>query len=244
MVKNIKLVLAYDGSKFSGWQSQENKRTVQGCLEDAVEKVTGRKSRIVCAGRTDAGVHAYGQVANFLTISRILGHALVYHLNKYLDDDILIISSEEVDLDFHARFSAHKKKYRYVVFNDKLMYPTENNYAGYCREKLDLERMKEAALYLLGKHDFKAFMKYDKPVNTVRNIESIDIYKDGPRVIFEFSGESFLYNQVRIMVGTLTNIGRGLWSVERMKDILDSRDRLKAGMTYPAGGLYLLDISY
>ncbi|MDO4778380.1 MAG: tRNA pseudouridine(38-40) synthase TruA [Tissierellia bacterium] len=244
MIKNIRLLIAYDGSSFEGWQYQQNSRTIQGEIEKAIEKITGRKSRIVCAGRTDAGVHAYGQVANFLTTSEIPGKAFKYHFDQYLPADIEILDSQEEDLDFHARFSAKAKRYRYILYNDKNMHPCLRKYRARYSTKLNVDDMREASKLFLGKHDFKAFMKYGKNENTVRNIDKIEISKIQNEIYFEFEAESFLHNQIRIMVGALVNIGRGHWSKDDLKKVIDDADRQKSSMTFPASGLYLMNIKY
>ena len=244
MVKNILLKLAYDGSKFSGFQAQKDEVTVAEELEKAILKVTGFPSRVIAAGRTDAGVHACAQVVNFLTASSIPPEAFQYKLVKYLPDSIRILVSKEVPLTFHARFARHRKHYRYVIHNDAYMHPIYNNYLCHVTYKLDQAMMQEAAKYLVGEHDFRSFLKYGEEKSTVRRIDSIEVSSKGNRLMIDFVGESFLHNQVRIMVGTLVNVGRGLWPPDRVKEILGSKDRLKSGMTYPASGLYLMDIDY
>lgn len=245
MIKNIKIVFAYDGSKFSGMQSQKDKNSIQEELEKAIFKTNGKKSRLVTAGRTDAGVHAYGQVANFLTASNIPAKAYVFHLRKYLPDSIWVISTEEVDLDFHSRFSVHKKKYAYIVYNDKFMHPSLNSIYTHISYNLDVEKMNKACKMLIGRHDFKAFTKYeDKPINTVRSIIDARVYKKDKLVYFEFEAESFLYNQVRIMVGSLIDIGRGHKDTNYINELLELKDRLKAGRTLGPQGLYLMSIKY
>lgn len=245
MIKNIKLIFAYDGSKFSGMQSQKDKDSIQESLENAILKVTGKPSRLVVAGRTDAGVHAYGQVANFLTASNIPPKAYAYKLRLYLSDRIEIIESEEVGLNFHARFSAKSKTYRYLIYNDSFMHPSLKDIYCHVSYKLDIEKMKEGAKYLVGEHDFRAFSKYeDKKLNTVRRLDRVDISKEGKVITIEFEATSFLYNQVRIMVGSLVDVARGHRHPSYIKEIIDSKDRLKAGITYSPTGLYLMEIAY
>lgn len=245
MIKNIKLVFAYDGSKFKGVQAQKNERTIQSELERAIYKLTGKSSRLILAGRTDAGVHAYGQVANFLTPATIPAKAYKYKLAKYLPASIIVCYSEEVGLDFHSRFSAKSKTYKYVIYNDEFMHPAYQSTYCHVTYQLDLEAMARACKYLEGKHDFKAFTKYEKKEKTtIRTITRADINRDGKLIIIEFEGESFLYNQIRIMVGCLVDIGRGHRSPDHILTLFESKDRLLAGITYPPSGLYLMDIGY
>lgn len=245
MIKNIKLIFAYDGSKFSGLQYQSDRKSVQEAIENAIYKVTKRRSRLIIAGRTDAGVHAYGQVANFLTASEIPAKAFAFKLRPYLPASIEIIESSQVDLDFHARFKAKKKTYLYRIYNDKFMHPSLNHIYTKVSYDLDLDLMRQAAKYLCGYHDFKAFSKYEnKEINTYRTIDYISIEKKDKLIEISLRGDSFLYNQVRIMVGVLVDAARGHISPAYVKEILDSRDRLKAGITYGPQGLYLVKIDY
>ena len=245
MIKNIKLTFAYDGSKFKGIQAQKNERTIQSELEKAIYKLTGKSSRLILAGRTDAGVHAFGQVANFLTSADIPGKTYMFKLAKYLPDSIIVLQSEEVSLDFHARFSAKNKRYQYIIYNDSFMHPAYNSIYCHVSYKLDLKAMTRACKYLEGRHDFKAFTKYEKKEkSTIRTITRADIKRDGKLIIIEFEGESFLYNQIRIMVGCLVDIGRQHRSPDYVMDLFETKDRLKAGITYPPSGLYLMEIGY
>lgn len=244
-MKNIKIIFAYDGSDFFGYQAQTDKKTVQGSIEYAIKKVTGKDVRLMSAGRTDKGVHAENQVANFFTDSNIPAKAYKYNLRKYLPDSIHIKESIEVDQDFHARFSAKKKTYKFLAYNKKYMHPNLRSIYTHVVYDLDIEKMRQASKYLLGGHDFKAFSKYEnKPVNTNRSIDEIVIDREGDLVVFTFKAESFLYNQVRIMVGSLVDVGRGHRPPDYIKEIIDSKDRLKAGMTLSPSGLYLMEISY
>lgn len=245
MIRNIKLIFSYDGSKFSGVQSQKDRDSIQSLIENAIYKSTNKHSRLIIAGRTDAGVHAYEQVANFLTASEIPASAFIYKLRVFLPDSIELISSEEVDLNFHARFCAKSKTYRYIIYNDKFMHPSLNHV--FCKVTYDLNigLMRKAAKYLCGFHDFRAFSKYEnKKINTYRNIEYIDINKKGKLIMIDIKGNSFLYNQVRIMIGVLVDVSRGHRKPEDVKEILESKNRLKAGITYGGQGLYLMKIDY
>ncbi len=244
MIRNIKLTVSYDGSKFSGWQRQKDRRSVQEDLNQAINKVTNKDTRVISAGRTDAGVHALGQVVNFLTIMTSPASAIKHQLEPFLPEDIVIVDSEEVDLSFHSRFSAKKKTYRYILNDSEPFYPMYRDYKEHIRYRLDLDKMQEAGNYFLGRHDFKAFMKYGSDINTVRHIEKINIYRDREDVILEFTAESFLHNQIRIMVGALVDVGRGKYEPDHIKSLLEEKNRLKAGKTYPARGLYLVNIEY
>lgn len=244
MIRNIKLTVSYDGSKFSGWQRQKDRRSVQEELNKAINKVTRRQTRVISAGRTDAGVHALGQVVNFLTTINSPASAIKHQLEPFLPDDIVVIASEEVDLNFHSRFSAKKKTYRYLLNNAEPFYPMYRDYKEHVRYELDVDKMREAASYFIGRHDFKAFMKYGADINTVRHIEKIDIFTKKDDLILEFTAESFLHNQIRIMVGALVDVGRGKYEPDHIKDLLEEKNRLKAGKTYPSRGLYLVKIEY
>lgn len=245
MIKNIKLTFAYDGSKYSGMQTQKDKNSIQETIERAIERVCGRSLRLIIAGRTDAGVHAYAMVGNFLSPLDIPAKAYIYKLRMHLPDSIMIKDAQEVGLDFHARFSARSKSYQYIIYNGKFMHPSLNHIYTQVEYTLDIEKMQRAAKHLIGTHDFKAFSKYvDRPVNTVRKLTSLDIYKKENLIYFDFKAPSFLYNQIRVIVGSLVDVGRGHRSVQSVVDLLTSKDRSKAGMTYPAAGLYLLEIDY
>lgn len=244
MVRNIKLTLQYDGSLFYGWQMQNNKRTVEGELSKAINKILGRETRLVVAGRTDSGVHANGQVVNFLTVTDIDPASLYHHINTKIPDDIKVIKSEEVDLSFNSRFDAKKKRYIYKLINKKSLHPIERKYYGFSSYDLNLDNMIEASKYLLGRKDFKSFVKYSEGLNTVREIDDFKIEKRACEIVFQVEAMSFMRNQVRIMVGTLLDVGRGKFKPEDMKRILDLKDRSSAGITAEANGLYLDRIIY
>lgn len=245
-IKNILLKIQYDGSGFSGYQIQPEKRSIQEELEKAIRKVTGENNRIIAAGRTDAGVHAIGQYVNFLTASKIRPDKFSFHLVPYLPDDILVLSSEEVDLNFHARFSAHKKTYRYVISTKKILHPIYRNYMENVTYKLDLDKLSEGLRLLQGEHDFKAFMfsQKDAIINTRRLIDKAYFIKDEDRIDLFFEGESFLHNQVRIMAGSLVELARGRISLEKFTSYLDPKNKERANPTLGPGGLYLERIEY
>ena len=244
-MRNIKLIIEYDGKGFNGWQKQPNKLNIQGEIERAIKEVTGEEVELNASGRTDAGVHAISQVANFKTESNIDINKIPLALNSKLKKSIIIKKAEEVDLNFHARYNAKGKKYRYIINNSKhgtaIYRDLEYNFPI----KLDVEKMKHAAKYFEGEHDFKAFRSSGTSnKNSVREIYKVEIKEENERIILEFTGNGFLYNMVRIMVGTLMDVGLGKIKPESIKDIIDSKERTKAGKTAPAQGLYLVEVYY
>lgn len=244
-MRNIKLVIEYDGTNYSGWQNQENAITVQGMLEDAINKVTKEEVRLLGSGRTDSGVHALGQVANFFTTSTIPGDKFKFVLNNVLPEDIAIIESEEVDLKFHSRFDATGKRYKYKIYNGKMPRPIFRNYTSHYKHKLDLEKMIEASKYFLGTHDFKSFMGSGAVVNsTIRTIYEIRIEKIDDFIDITVEGDSFLRYMVRIIVGTLIKVGSKQFQVDDIPQIINARDRNCAGKTAPPQGLYLEEVYY
>ena len=243
-MKNIKLEFSYDGSNFFGSQRQKNLRTVQGEIEKAIKKITGKDITMKFAGRTDRGVHAFIQVGNFIIDYELVGVAYKHKLAKYLPEDIVILSSEEVSLDFHARFTVKNKRYRYIIYNDKEIYPFMKKYKTHIKFDLDIDKMIKASKLLLGEHDFTAFMKLDNEYkDPIRSIDDVLVYRQDKDIIIEFEAKSFLYNQVRNMVGLLIDIGRNFRSIEYIDDVFSGKvDR--AAKTYGPEGLYLLNISY
>lgn len=242
-MKNIMMIIAYDGSKFHGFQRQPDQRTVQGEIEKAVFNLTGQNINIIPCGRTDTGVHASMHVLNFLIETNIPGNAFKFKLEKILNDDIVIIESKEVMLDFHSRYDCKEKTYRYILRNAKYPLPFESKYKAYFRKKLNINKMQEASKKLLGEHDFTAFMKWGEDKNPIRRIENINIYKEKDDIIFEFTAQSFLHNQIRITVGLLVDIGRGYRDISFIDDIFEKKVQ-RAGKTFSPEGLYLVDIKY
>lgn len=242
---NIKLTIQYDGTFYSGWQKQENAIGIENILEDALEKIVGKRTKLVGAGRTDKGVHAYGQVANFKTDAKIRPDKYPYWFKVYLPDDIKVIKSEEVPDDFHARFSAKSKTYLYKIYNSDDMHPIFRNFYEEITYDLDLERMKDAAKILIGKHDFSAFSGIlEEKTNPVRTIEDIDLRKSDFGFEIEIKGESFLRNQVRIIAGSLVEVGRGKMSKKDLEKALLTLNRKDAGPTLSGKGLYLMGVYY
>jgi tRNA pseudouridine38-40 synthase len=244
-MKNIKLTIEYDGSHYAGWQRQENAMSVQQMIEGALKKLTGEGISITGSSRTDSGVHARGQVANFFTDSTVPPDKYSYALNALLPRDIRITRSEEVDPDFHARFSVRGKKYKYSMIVNPHGTAIGNQYLHHVHVPLDIEAMNQAAGYFAGTHDFAAFMATGSSVRTTtRTIFYIRLDWDEPYLNLSVSGNGFLYNMVRIIAGTLLDVGKGKIRPEQIPGIIASRDRHRAGPTAPPNGLSLEEIYY
>ncbi|NFT06437.1 MULTISPECIES: tRNA pseudouridine(38-40) synthase TruA [Clostridium] len=244
-MRNIKLIIEFDGTNFCGWQRQIKDRTVQGCLEKAILKITGEKSLTNGSSRTDGGVHAKAMVANFITNSSIPGEKFREALNTKLPDDIAVIKSEEVDMDFHARYSSKGKMYSYTIVNryEKLSFGKQ--YVHHVRKELNVEDMKKACECFIGKHDFKAFMSPGSSAKTtVRTIQEFYIEKNENVIKIFISADGFLYNMVRIIVGTLINIGTGKTKLEDVDNIINDGIRKRSGMCVPPNGLVLEKVFY
>ncbi len=242
---NYKIVIEYDGTNFVGWQHQENGESIQAALQNALVKLSGEKVTIFGAGRTDSGVHAYGQVASFNINKKIETEVIRDGLNQHLrPNPISIQNAELVNDNFHARFSAKKRWYEYKIINRRPPLTIDVNRAWCVYKKLDVEKMKNESSFFLGKHDFNAFRSTHCQSNSsVKTIESIDIKNKGDQIIFLVSAKSFLHSQVRIMVGTLVDIVKGNIN-KTIIDIINSKKRDSAGQTAPAHGLYLKKIDY
>lgn len=244
-MRNIKLTLEYDGTNYAGWQRQTNAVTVEQKVEEAIEKLTGNHCEVIGSSRTDSGVHARAYVCNFFTDSAIPENKLKGAINNFLPEDIVARECEEVSLDFHSRFCSKGKRYIYTVFNGRQRPVILRNYTYYYHRELNIENMKKAAKYLVGTYDFSAFKnKGSKPRNSIRTVTEVGIVKKGDFVIFTVTGNAFLYNMVRIIVGTLLDVGCGRFEVDYIKYILDSKDRSKAGKSAPAAGLLLDEVFY
>ncbi len=241
----IKLTVAYDGTDFHGWQFQPEQRTVEGDLNKALSELLKEEIQVTGASRTDAGVHAYGNVAVFDTESNIPPDRFAYALNTKLKDDVRIMKSEEVAPDFHPRYQCHNKTYEYHVCCSEIQIPTRRRYSAYTYKKPDVEKMREGAKYFVGRHDFASFQAAGSTItDTVRSIFFIDVLQDNEGIVIRVNGDGFLYNMVRIMAGTLINVGCGKILPEDCKGILEACDRKKAGPTAPACGLFLKEIFY
>lgn len=244
-MRNIKLTIEYDGTAYHGWQSQVNATAVQDVVTSAVNNLTGENCSITGSSRTDTGVHALGQVCNFHTGSAIPADKFAYALNAILPEDIVIRKSEEVSDDFHARFSTKGKKYRYLFYNSIFPSALLRHRACHVYYPLDMEEMCKAAAYFMGTHDFAAFSAAGGSVKTtVRTITEAVVVKDGELVDFTVAGDGFLYNMVRIIAGTLIEVGFGRIKADGIPGIINSCDRRKAGRTAPAQGLYLVEVYY
>lgn len=244
-MKRIKLVVAYDGTKYCGWQVQPNDSTVEGVLNNALSELLKEPIAVIGASRTDSGVHALGNVAVFDTDSRIPGEKMKYALNQRLPEDIRVQESEEVNADFHPRYCNSQKTYEYQILNRRMELPTKRLYAHYTYRKLNVEDMKEATKYIIGEHDFKCFCSAGSQVKeTVRTVYSLSVTQEDDVIKIRITGSGFLYNMVRIIAGTLMEVGAGIKKPEELKEIIESKDRAKAGPTAPARGLCLVQIAY
>ena len=244
-MKRVKLVVAYDGTNYHGWQVQDNGITIEEVLNRTISELVQEDIKVIGASRTDAGVHACGNVAVFDTESRIPGDKFSFALNQRLPDDIRIQESCEVDADFHPRYADTVKTYEYNILNRRFELPSKRLYAAFCYYPMDIERMNQAAAYLVGEHDFKSFCSTGAQVQpTVRTIYAVNVTKEDDMVHIRITGNGFLYNMVRIIAGTLMQVGTGLMEPEQVKEILEARDRSKAGPTAVAKGLTLVEIRY
>lgn len=244
-MRNIKLIIEYDGKGFNGWQKQPDRLNIQGEIEKAIEEITGEKVDLTASGRTDAGVHSLGQTANFKTDSKIPTEKFAKAINSRLKKSIVIKSAEEVDEKFHSRYSVKSKTYRYIINNSENGTAIYRGLEYHVPMKLDYEKMNEAIKYFIGEHDFKAFKASGtSSKSSVRKILDGSVRKEGEKVIIEVTGTGFLYNMVRIISGTLLDVGLGKIKPENIPSIIESKDRTKAGKTLPAHGLYLLQVNY
>ena len=245
VMKNIKLTIEYDGKDFNGWQKQPNKLNIQGEIERAISDITGEKVDLIASGRTDAGVHALGQVANFKTNSNIPIEKFPIALNTKLKRSIRILEAEEVEERFHSRYNCKKKTYRYIINNSENGTAIYRNLEHNFSQKLDVDKMDEAAKYFLGEHDFKGFKSSGtSSKSSVRTIYDAKVYREDNRVIIELTGNGFLYNMVRIISGTLIEVGINKILPEEIVDIIKSGERDRAGKTLPPQGLYLVNVDY
>ena len=244
-MKNIKLILEYDGTNYSGWQRQKNSITIQQKIEEAIFKLTKEKVELIGSSRTDSGVHAKGFVANFKTNSTIPGEKFREALTSKLPDDIVIIKSEEVDENFHSRYSSIGKTYCYTILNRRVPSAINRNYSYFYRGKLNVDAMKEACNHFIGKHDFKGFRSLGSSVKTsIRTITELYIESKDDYINIYISADGFLYNMVRIIVGTLIFVGTGKINHLEIPEIIKSGDRKKAGKCVPPTGLFLEKVFY
>lgn len=245
-MRNIKLTIEYDGSRYSGWQRLKNSdETIQGKLESVISEMVASPIEIIGSGRTDAGVHAKGQVANFHTKSKMPIREIHKYINYYLPQDIVVKEVIEVPERFHSRYNVKSKKYVYYIWNHWIPSAFDRKYSYHLVEKLDIELMKEASKKLVGIHDFIGFSSVKKTnKSTTRTIKEATITNEGNMVKFIFIGDGFLYNMVRIMMGSLVEIGLKQKEISYIDDILESKNRSLAGKTLPPQGLFLEKVYY
>jgi tRNA pseudouridine38-40 synthase len=244
-MRNVKLTIEYDGRNFGGWQIQKNARTVQQVLREAIFKTTGEEVLVHGSGRTDSGVNARGQVASFLTENTLDAVTLQRAINSNLPQDVVVLSAEDVPENFHARYAATGKTYVYTIHNSETRTALDRRHQLFIPYALDLEKMRAAAKLFVGKHDFAAFgTNLDPEANTVRRIFSFEITRSGPTITMSVTGNGFIRNMVRSLVGTLIDVGRGKLSVADIEPIMLSRNRDLAGPTAPPCGLCLLKVFY
>lgn len=244
-MRNIKCEIAYDGSGYVGWQLQAEGRTVQATVEGSLETILGHPVRVAAAGRTDAGVHALGQVINFSTVSSIPLQGLARGLNSVLPGDVAVLRAEEAPHDFHARYMAISKTYVYVIDTAPIRTPFLQRYVLHVGMSLDVDAMRSAAQMLVGEHDFASFQAAGSRVKTtVRSISVSDVFRKGHRVYVWMQGSGFLRHMVRNVTGTLLQVGTGRRDPSDMRKIMDLKDRRHAGPTAPPQGLYLVGVEY
>ena len=243
---NYKLTIQYDGTRYRGWQVQGNTdQTIQGKVEGVLSRLTGQPVELHGSGRTDAGVHALGQVANVKLPRPFDPSELLRELNRYLPADIGVIAVEPAPERFHARLNAHSKTYRYRIWNSEIPNVLERSYLYPLPEPLDVAAMEQAAADLVGTHDFRSFCGLKRfKKSTVRTVYSIDISQSGNEITFSFHGSGFLYNGVRILAGTLYEIGIGTKDISDIKTVFETKNREKAGATLPPCGLVLEEVYY
>lgn len=247
MHKRICIGVRYDGSAYRGWQSQDftHLNTIQTALEKAIARVANHPISLVCAGRTDAGVHATGQVAHFDTEAMRSDYSWVFGANSNLPHDVSVMWAKEVEQDFHARFSATSRRYRYVVFNQSSRPAILHRYVSWYHQELDIERMQIAAQHLIGEHDFNAYRAADCQAKTsVRMLHQLEIKRQGELIVMEVHGNAFLQHMVRNIAGVLMEIGAGRKEPNWSRLVLESRDRRQGAFTASANGLYLTQVEY
>jgi tRNA pseudouridine38-40 synthase len=244
--KNIKLVIAYDGTGYFGWQRQPDQPTIQGAIEDKIGLMVGAPVTLIGSGRTDAGVHALNQVANFKVFTTLTPHVFFKGLNSLLPENIMIKQAEYAALDFHARYDAKSKTYEYRIYNENFRSPFLRQYAWHLPRPLDIEPMKECLEIIMGTHDFSAFCSAgDGQINTVRTMIGATLnIQEGSLLVFEFEANGFLRYMVRTIVGTIAKAGLGEMSVKDFQEILESKDRQQAEAKAPPEGLYLKNVTY
>lgn len=244
-MRNLKLTLSYDGTDFFGWQTQPGFRTVQETLEQAIHKLTGEKVHANASGRTDSGVHALGQVANFYSNTRLEPETLVRAINAHLPPDVVVREAVDVPEVFDANHDARRKLYRYVIHDGPVEDPFLRRYCYHTKRRLDVEAMRRSAEVLEGRHDFHSFeTEWPNRMSSVRTITHLGLSRFGDWIWLDVEADGFLYNMVRAIAGTLINVGRGYWPESQVAQILHAEDRAQAGPTAPAQGLFLVRVTY
>lgn len=245
-MRRVRLVVAYDGTNYCGWQIQPNGITIEEVLNREISRLTREDIHIIGASRTDSGVHALGNVAVFDTASSVPPERMAYALNQRLPGDIVIVRSDEAASDWHPRYQDEiAKTYEYHIYNAPMPNPLKRNYSAFVSFPMDAEKMRKGAEYLVGEHDFVSFCNIRTSVSdTVRTVHSITVVQNGPDIVLRITGNGFLYHMVRIIAGTLIRVGRGFYAPEKVKEILEEKKRTAAGVTAPASGLVLVRIDY
>ena len=244
-MRNIKLTIEYDGKEYNGWQKQPNKLNIQGEIERAIENITGEQVNLIGSGRTDAGVNAFGQVANFKINSQFPIEKMATAINSQLKKSIRIKKAEEVSEEFHSRYNCHSKTYEYVIDNSEQGTAIYRNLTYHVSQKLNVQKMQKAIKYFIGEHDFSSFKSSGtSSKSSVRIIYDAQIIQKQEKIIIKLTGNGFLYNMVRIIAGTLVEVGLENIKPEEIKDILEAKNRQKSGKTLPPQGLFLMDVEY
>ena len=245
-MRRIRMTVAYDGTNYCGWQIQPNGVTIEEVLNEKLGKLTGEEIHIIGASRTDSGVHALGNVAVFDTDSPIPPERMAYALNQKLPEDIVIVRSDEVPGDWHPRYQDHvRKTYEYHIYNASVPNPLKRRYNTFVSFPMDVEKMRQGAAYLTGEHDFASFCNIKtNAASTVRRVDELTVRQSGRDITIRITGGGILYNMVRIIAGTLIRVGRGFYTPEKVKEILEARERTEAGVTAPPEGLVLAEIVY
>lgn len=243
--RRVKLTIAYQGTQYQGWQRQKRFKSIQETIEKLVSNLLSEKIELTASGRTDAGVHALAQIASFVHHSTFPTTRLCYVLNYHLPDDIQILSAEDVEAEFHPRYSARGKIYQYKIDNAPAKDPLKSYLVWHVPEPLDLDRMRDAAACWIGEHDFATFRSQGSSAKTtIRRIDAIELHKEGTLVTLTFRGNGFLYNMVRIMTAVLVLIGKGRLEPSDAERLLAAKERTMAPWTAPPQGLYLTEVIY
>ena len=245
-MKRVRLFVAYDGTNYCGWQIQPNGITIEEKLNKSLQNLTGEEIHIIGASRTDSGVHALGNVAVFDTNSSIPSERFAYALNQRLPEDIVVVRSDEVPLQWHPRHQDEiTKTYEYHIYNAKVPNPLKNRYSAFVSFPLNVEQMRKGAEFIRGEHDFASFCNVrTNASDTIRNVYDICITREGADITIRVTGNGFLYNMVRIIAGTLIRVGRGFYEPEKIKEILEAKKHTSEGVTAPPNGLVLVEIVY